>query len=639
MSVIAGIVRFSGEPVHVAELEPAAQRLAAPGLSDAAFWTEGMAGLLARQHFYTNEDLAERQPWVGAGGRLVLVYDGRLDNREDIAAALSIRLNGETVPDGQLLLAALERWGEQALPRLIGDFALALWDKQKRELLLARDQMGRRTLYFHHGGNFVAFASTYRALLTLPGVPKKIDELGVADFLVLNMRHPVQTLYEGARRVPKASCAVFNKNGLRQSKYWELEVKRPIRFSSDEEYVEAMREQLERAVSCRLRVRNPVAAVMSGGLDSSAVAATAARLLAPSRILTVTSVPPEGMALSPLSPAWYVDERPYVKAIAAMHPNMDPVLASSDAPHWIETDPLPFFEANGTPARNVSNLGWLMPGYDAVTNSGSNVMLIGEGGNYGWSWDGLRTLSDYFRHGHWLRLARELALIDRNRPYGMRWQVILRSEVLAPQEPRPLKRWRKKLRESGGEPWTDYSAINPAFAKEINLFRRMNEAKFDFTGPTGALELRLEMINRSEHGPDVTAAIRAVNGLEVRAPLWDIRLLEFCLSIPEEQFLRHGVTRRLTRLALADRLPRPVLDNYRLGAQNPEIFRRQERMRASMLEEIESFKQTPLAACCLDLSRLRKIVREWPADNMQVPLMLPRALNMGRFLRWAEKEF
>jgi asparagine synthase (glutamine-hydrolysing) len=636
MSVIAGIIRFSGAPVSADDLALAAARLAAPGVGEAVHWFEGSVGLVVRQRVITKEDIFERQPWTN--GRQVMVYDGRLDNREEVAAALGISLKGDTVPDGRLIFSALERWGQDAFPKFIGDLALALWDTQNRRLILARDQLGRRTIYYHHGKDYIAFATTYPALLALPGVPRKIDELGVADFLVLNMKHPVNTLYEEVRRVPKAACAVFDRNGLRINTYWDPAPTRQIRFSSDGEYVEAMREQLEQAVACRLRAKNAVAAEMSGGLDSSAVASTAARLLMPDRLLTVTSVPPEGMKLSPSSPVWYVDERPYVKAIAQMHPSMDLVLASSDKPHWIETDPTPFFEANGIPSRNVSNMGWFSPGYDAAINAGSNVLLTGGGGNPAWSWDGLRLLGNYFWRGNWIRLAQELALVGRNRPYGMDWKALLRSEVLAPLQPPALKKWRVRIRNAGAEPWTAYSGINPDFARELNLYQRTNKAKHDFTGPQDALGLRLEMVNRTEHGPDINTATRALTGLEIRTPLWDIRLLEFCLSIPDNQFLRDGVTRRLTRLALADRLPQSVLDNYLIGAQNPEIFARIEAMRGGMLEEIESLRHVPLAARCLDLPRLKKIVQEWPLDNRQVPLLLPRALDMGRFLRWAENK-
>ena len=637
MSVIAGIVRFSGELIHAADLEPAAQRLAAPGLGEAAHWIEGSAGLLVRQRFITHEDLAERQPWVGGAGRLVLVYDGRLDNRDEVASLLGISLKGDVVPDGRLLLAALERWGEAALPRLIGDFALALWDAQKRRLLLARDQLGSRTLYYHQGAGFVAFATTYRALLALPGVPKKVDELGIADFLILNVQHPVETFYEGVRRVPGASIALFDGKGLQLTRYWNPEPKRMLRLSSDEEYVEAARELLERAVSCRLRAKDGIASTMSGGLDSSAVASTAARLLVPKRFLTVTSVPPEGMKLPLPKPAWYNDERPYVAAIAALHPNKDSVLASSVDPHWIETDPAAFFEAGGLPARNVSNIGWLLPGYERLTEAGISALLSGEGGNPAWSYDGLRGLCGLLKSGNWLRLARELYLTGRRRPYGQDWMALLRGEVLRPLEPLLLAKWRRRLKTGAADLWSGYSGIHPDFARDIGLSERSRRAGHDarMVGPADGLSMRLTMLKRMEHGHDIFTALRALTGIETRSPLLDIRLLEFCLSIPGEQFLKDGNFRRLPRLAMAGRLPPPVLENNLLGSQNPEILQRIEATRSTMLAEIEELTQVPLAVRALDLPRLSRIVRDWP-DGIEVTLLLPRALHVGRFLRWAE---
>ncbi|MBS4052672.1 MAG: hypothetical protein KGZ69_15950, partial [Methylomonas sp.] len=219
MSVIAGVVRFSGAPLQAADLEAAAGRMAEPGMAEAVRWIENGAGLLVRQRHITHEDYFERQPWIGGGGRLVLIHDGRLDNRDEIASALGISLRGE-VADGRLLLAALETWGTAALPRLIGDFALALWDTLNRRLILARDQLGRRTLYYHQGDGFVAFATHYRALLALPGVPRAVDELGMADFLILNVRHPVETIYRGVRRVPAATIAHFDAGGPRFERYW-----------------------------------------------------------------------------------------------------------------------------------------------------------------------------------------------------------------------------------------------------------------------------------------------------------------------------------------------------------------------------------------------------------------------------------
>lgn len=639
MSAIAGIVRLTGEPVGEEDLAASARRMVEPGLLEASYWTQGGTGFVSRQAIVTSEDLAERQPWTSGDGQRVLIHDGHLYNREELAAALGLSLKEATVPDGWLLLHALERWGEAALPRLIGDFVFAWWDARRQRLLLARDQMGGRALYYHQGNGFLAFASSFRALLALPGVPRKVDELGVADFLILNKHHPVNTFYEDVRRLPRAHTAHFDRSGLKFQAYWALEAKPLLRLSGDDEYVEAAREHLERAVACRLRAHGRVAAQISGGLDSSAVAVTAARQLAPERLFAVCSVPPEGLALPPPEPAWYNDERPYLTEIAAQHPHLELHLASSLDPHWVESRPEAFFEAGGIPARNISNLGWFMPGFERVTQAGIKVLLTGELGNGAWSFDGLRSFSDMFRQGRWLRLARELYLTGKQAPFGWKWQRLLRTEIIRPQLPPALLHQIRRLRGREIEAWTGYSAINPAFARETGLLERCRKAGYDagFVGARDGQGMMLEMLRRNENGADGSTALRAAFGIEQRNPLLDVRLIEFFLSLPQEQFLKDGLSRRLARRALADRLPRSVLEKEKIGKQNPEILHRLGQLRGSLMAEIGELRQSPLAARCIDLARLERIVREWPQQGMEVRLALPRALNVARFLRWTEQ--
>lgn len=639
MSAIAGIVRLTGAPVGKEDLAASARRMLEPGLLEAQYWTQGGAGFVVRQSLVTREDQAERQPWTSDDGQRVLIHDGHLYNREELAASLGLSLTDTIAPDGWLLQQALERWGEAALPRLIGDFVFAWWDVRQQRLLLARDQMGGRTLYYHQGKGFLAFASSYPALLALPGVPRKVDELGIADFLILNMHHPVNTFYEDVRRFPKANTATYDGNGLKFSTYWALEPGSQLRLSGDEEYVEAAREQLERAVACRLRAQGRVAAQISGGLDSSAVAVTAAKQLAPNRLFTVCSVPPEGMELPPPGPSWYNDERPYLAEIAAQHPSLDLHLVSSLDPHVIEARPEAFFEAGGIPFRNVSNIGWLLPGFDLVAQAGFKVLLSGSRGNATWSFDGLRSLSDLFRQGRWLRLMREIYLTGRRAPFGWDWRRLLKTEIIRPHLPHTWSRQRHRFGNRDAEAWTAYSAINPAFAREIGLFERCREAGHDarFAGPANAQGMMRAMLTRNEHGADVTTVLRMQSGIEQRNPLLDVRLVEFFHALPQEQFLKDGLSRRLARRALADRLPRAVLDKEKIGMQNPEILHRLGKLRDGLMGEIAEFKQSPLAARCLDLPRLERIVREWPQQGMEVRLALPRALNVAHFLRWTER--
>lgn len=639
MSLIAGIIRFSGEPVIITDLEATSARMIEPGIAPPQFWSKDGAGFIVRQAVYTSEDQAEKQPWVGRGGQWILIHDGRLDNREELARELGVNLTHETVPDGKLLLLALERWGEATLPRLVGNFVFALWDMRQRRLLLARDQMGRRTLYYHHGNGFMAFANTYPALLALPGVPNRVDVLGIADFLVLNMHHPVNTFYEQVRRIPKASSATCDANGLKFSVYWSAKPDKTIRLSNDDEYAEAAREQLERAVACQLRAKDGIAAQISGGLDSSAVATTAARLLAPSRLLAICTVPPAGLELPTPNPTWYNDERPYLAQIAPLHPHLDIQTVSSDGPHWIEKDPSAFFDVSGLPLRNISNVGWFMPAYERVAQDGAKVLLTGQGGNSAWSYDGLRSLSELFLGGHWLRLARELYLADKRKPFGFTGRVLLSRDIVNPLLPQGLLRLRQRISRCNPEPWSHYSAINPAFAQDIGLVRRCQQAGYDpgFTGPANSLAMMSILLNGNEHGADVVTALRSFSGIELRTPLLDIRLVEFFLSLPQEQFMKDGITRRIARRALRDRLPQAVLEKEQLGKQNPEIRHRLGMMRDVLATDIEELQNSPLASLCIDLRRLKRIVDQWPQHGLEVQLMLPRALNVAHFLRWTER--
>lgn len=505
--------------------------------------------------------------------------------------------------------------------------------------MLARDQMGGRTLYFHQGNRFLAFASSYPALLSLPGVPKKIDELGIADFLTQSTRHQERTLYEKIRRMPAASIAIFDNMGLRFSTYWNPEPKKQLHLTREEEYVEAAREHMERAVARRMRAKGPIGAQISGGLDSSAVASAAARLMAPNRLFTVCSVPHEGIALPDPGPAWYNDERPYVKEIAELYPNMDLHLASSSGLHWLEKDPVPFFEAGGIPARSISNVGWFIPGYEMAAKAGVKVLLTGEGGNFAWSNDGLIGLSKLLKNGKWISLAKEIYLTGKNAPYGMDWKTLLKRVVFRPFIPPDLLRLYRQLKGGEEELWSGFSSINPTFARDIGLYERHKRAKgfFQVGGPADNVGYMIENFYRVRQRRDMHTVIRTLTGIENRAPLTDIRLLEFFLSLPQEQFLQNGVSRRLAKRALSDQLPPSVIKKEKIGMQNPEIRARMGEIRAGLNNEIAELEQVPLAAHCIDLPRLRRIVREWPTDNHEVSLVLPQGLNVARFLRWTEQ--
>src|SRR5262249_54015712 len=159
-------------------------------------------------------------------------------------------------------------------------YAFALWDDARRHLVLARDPIGQRPLHYHRGKGFFAFASMPKGLHSLAAVPYEPDEDGIAEYLLLMPSSGPRTYFRGIERVLPGQIVTVTSNGLAARRHWQPKI-RPLRLRRTEEYCEALRGHLDQAVKCRLRGAKDVGAHLSGGLDSSAVAATAARLLAP----------------------------------------------------------------------------------------------------------------------------------------------------------------------------------------------------------------------------------------------------------------------------------------------------------------------------------------------------------------------
>jgi asparagine synthase (glutamine-hydrolysing) len=223
--------------------------------------------------------LRETCRWWSAGG-LVLTADARIDNRQELIDALGPFPRAADAPDSELILRAYQAWGVRCPEHLVGDFAFALWDPARRHLFCARDQLGVKPFYYHHRpGRFFIFASEIKGMLTLPVVPRVLNEARVADYLQWSLDDQEITFYAGIVRLPPAHTLLVTPERLSLRRYWSLDPHREVRLASDDEYAEAFREIFSRAVRCRLRSASPVGSSLSGGLDSSSIVCTARSLL------------------------------------------------------------------------------------------------------------------------------------------------------------------------------------------------------------------------------------------------------------------------------------------------------------------------------------------------------------------------
>ncbi len=426
--------------------------------------------------------------------------------------------------------------------------------------------------------------------------------------------------------------------GLSTRSYWQP--RRKVVTRKPEEYSDALRELLDQAVKCRLRgAQGKVGSDLSGGLDSGAVATTAARLLAPSQGLVVafTAVPRQGYADSPAAGNRLVDEGPYAAATAALYPNIEHVLIRSENRSPLDALDRNFFLFD-TPCPNPCNSVWGNSINDAARQRKLKVVFNGAAGNFGLGYDGMELLPELLRTGRLFHLWREMrALVAKGR---LRWRGALANTFGAWCPPAI---WIALNRIVIGGDWdvTRYAAIRRRRFIELDLRTRARNCALDFAYRPwkDGFSMRLWALRRGDPG-NYNKGVLGGWRIDGRDPTADLRLLEFCLTVPTEEFLSKGIPRALARRVLADRLPKTVLENMQRGVQTADWHERLTAVRDRVALELDQIAACPVAAKILDMPHLHRLVDNWPTDcwqsaevNFPYRYTLLRAIAAGHFLR------
>lgn len=599
----------------------------------------------ARPWRVTPEDASYHPPLHSRDGRLVLVADARIDNRAELAAKLHLTGDLRAWSDAHLILAAYEAWGRGCPREMVGDFAFIVWDDREQALFAARDAVGQRVLCYRRHDRQVALATTAHALAMLPPGPPKLNEQKVADFLVL-LQRPEITFFEGIDRIPPGHTLTASATDWRIERWWSPRPASSIRLGSDAEYVEGFRSVFGAAVASQLRSASDVGILLSGGLDSSSVAATAAAALATGgRTLRAYHAAPREGFDGQVQHGMLADETADVAALAQQYPNIALQLHRSGARSPFD-DLERSFRLTGAPVRNASNLGW----YDALCERAGQddvrVLLSGHKGNGTISYAGVRGLRDALRDGRWGRVWREVHAVARATGNGRR--EVFRDEVLLPLLPPALAaqidRWRGQAPPSLAH--YTVSAIRPDFAQRMGVEARAAASHRDFlhSRHLSALDLRITMLEGGSDTFDVYCGYRARYGVETRDPTADRRVVEFCFAIPDEQYLHDGVDRWLVRRAMAGRIPDRIRLRTTYGAQGADWSEWLPALQPWIAEELGRLERHDTAQRCLDLPRLRSLIDHWPATFERAHfrdynLLLMRALMVGRYIRWFEETY
>jgi asparagine synthase (glutamine-hydrolysing) len=588
----------------------------------------GNAAFVFCLHHLTPEDLFECQPLLFAD-RFILLFDGRIDNRSELSKTLGIATSElALMPDSVIASRLFDRWGERAFERILGVFAIIVMDVQDGRLICARDHMGLRVLHYHRSSERFVVATIPEALFAASWVPRTLNKGKVGDALISRGLNGETTYYDGIYRVLPGSVVRVDAAGLSKHRFWDPENIGDIRFKSDRDYVEAFQERLNAAVKARLRSLRAPCAQLTGGLDSSSIAVIAADMLAANgnKLDTFTAVPEAGFTREE-TPGSFFDETPYVRQIAKANANIIPHFVPPTKGNLLEQ----IFELvrmQRVPPASVFNGLWVMDIHAAARSAGHNVMLTGEMGNLTMSYDGSALLAELLLTGRWWRLFSEITTS------GNRWRYMLRTLTIAPFIPTPLFRRYKQWRRGGRPPWHGFSAIHPEFAARSGVIARAAREylAFDAPPPRDGRLARIRSFTDYCESADWFAKLRANFGIDNRTPAFDRRLVEFCIGIPQEQYLRRGHDRWLIRRAMQGRLPDLVLSNKKNGVQSADWFARMTRERHRIAAELKRLAENSEVASIIDLQRLMAILDDRAGHGAQKGPILPQALGAAYFV-------
>ena len=284
MCGIAGIYNLNGEPVAPVLVRKMTDAMVHRGPDGEGFYVDSFVGLGHRRLAIIDLSPAGHQPMVTADGQFALTYNGELYNFQELRAELEGRgRQFRSRSDTEVILQAYAEWGPEAVHRFNGMFALAIWDRTRQELFLARDRYGIKPLYYLFVGSHFIFASEQKAILTHPAVTRDLDLEALKEYFTFQNIFTDRTLLKGVKLFEPGCWASLplgsSRTELTYNRYWDYDFREPESPASEEEYVEELDRLFRRAVSRQLVSDVDVGSYLSGGMDSGSITAVAAKQL------------------------------------------------------------------------------------------------------------------------------------------------------------------------------------------------------------------------------------------------------------------------------------------------------------------------------------------------------------------------
>ncbi|MGR9072524.1 MAG: asparagine synthase-related protein [Gammaproteobacteria bacterium] len=602
MSGFAMIVHRDGRPVEPALLAEMVGRMshrAVDGCDASIRKNLGMAHL----HFYaTPEEVGEKQPLCSDDGRWKLVFDGRIDNRLELAEKLPEKTADlADISDARLMLLGFVEFGERFFEWVVGEFALAVHDTLTNRTTLARDPLGDRALYYRCRGDLLLAASEECAIAAHPEVSRELDERRIVSFLALSHLTDDRTFFREIKVLLPAHVMVVDARSVSVRRYWAFRPAGKKACRSDREYAERYRELFEESVRCRLRSPGRIGVLMSGGLDSTSVAAVAARM-------------PESGGAPLLTVSWVFDEidgdeRRYMDAMAEKYPLQTERVVGDrcltyDFDHWMHNPNGPELHPD-YPLTNAA--------YSRAVQNGSRVLLTGMYGDnlfgnpHAW-------IRELIGHGRFIEAKAEMLL----RKHKSGWLGAMKTAFLHETKfhiaATKLRKGKKAWLTDETAKFLDRKDSWPAPPRKVKRRGQFNS----LMGLTFANNIAVSLCQ----------GYRA--GIELRNPYRDKRLIEFMLEVPSYLLYKKGFNRAIQRDAMQSFLPASVRTRKDkaslMSYMNHSLDIRKKPLTALLLSNLASVKRW------LDVNWIVQILNEYHTNDSE-GLAFWRAVCVEIYLR------
>lgn len=649
MSAICGFINLNGQ-LSSSEIGSAMmEKLAIYPADSSEQWYGNQVFLGCHHQVVTPESTFEKLPHAEYASGLAITADAIIDNRHELWQVFAIpEAQGGTLTDSQLILLAYKKWGTECPVHLVGDYAFAIWDNKQQQLFCARDQVGKRTFYYTHQTNLFAFCTVMKPLFALPNIDNTLNDQWLADFLAIHtVSHELDynhTVYKEIEQLAPAHSMVVKPDGLHKAKYWDPLKLPKLEFKTEAKYYAAFREIFSEAVRCRIRSVGAVGIMLSGGLDSGAVACVGAGQLREQgkRLQAFSALPMEGYT-EWLSPGYIADESTYIEAVREHCGNIDVTYCRSEGRNSV-SDIDRFLALMEQPYKIVENLFWVDTIIEAATKNKCSVLLGGQFGNSTISYgDFLTQAFTLYKQGRMIALYKEITGYCRlHRLSRKKFGKYLLKLFLSRLYPIRIKKKGNNL------PNAKSTFINPELAQRYNTSYRLKKIGYSSSSPPiyTLSEYRQLILNSPafSHIGAMETKLSLAYGIAQRDPTRDKRLIEFCFRLPGSLYVKGGQERLLVRRAMEGILPDKVrLNTNERGIQSADWLQRispawseiQEKLLEKLYSDrLQSYVDVTQARQTLSLNQALI-----PRETNQVDIrMLLVVLILGRYLDKFEEE-